>query len=168
MNRVFRTEPGHHVSNNGCHSRSVALQRIAAGWMGSPTRETPWTRHRASSMPSSPAGRIVANWRHRRGLHPGKPLGDALWAPAGCARKAGQTGVKRLVDRGKSRRHGTPQNKANWRTVIATVVFALGPMPSMGAPPELFPPGFGYTLPQVYLLWFAVVWIMYPACRWYG
>jgi uncharacterized membrane protein len=46
--------------------------------------------------------------------------------------------------------------------------FALGPMPSMGAPPELFPPGFGYTLPQVYLLWFAVVWIMYPACRWYG
>jgi uncharacterized membrane protein len=46
--------------------------------------------------------------------------------------------------------------------------FALGPMPSMGAPRELFPPGFGYSLVQVYLFWIAVVLIMYPACLWYS
>jgi len=30
------------------------------------------------------------------------------------------------------------------------------------------PPGWGYALPTVYLVWAAVVIILYPACRWFG
>jgi hypothetical protein len=30
------------------------------------------------------------------------------------------------------------------------------------------PPGWGLTLPLVYLLWVIVVLIMYPLCRWYA
>jgi uncharacterized membrane protein len=46
--------------------------------------------------------------------------------------------------------------------------FALNPAPSMGAPRELFPPGYGYSLPQTYLIWIAVVLMMYPLCIWYS
>jgi hypothetical protein len=30
------------------------------------------------------------------------------------------------------------------------------------------PPGWGYSLPIVYLIWAAVVLALYPLCRWYG
>jgi len=30
------------------------------------------------------------------------------------------------------------------------------------------PPGFGVSLPFVYLIWLGVVALLYPLCRWYG
>ena len=39
---------------------------------------------------------------------------------------------------------------------------ALGPL-SVG-----FPPDFGYNLAIVYLIWFAIVIALYPACRWFA
>jgi len=41
-------------------------------------------------------------------------------------------------------------------------------LPSMGGPAAGFPPDFGYSLGTVYLVWFAVLAIMYPACRWFA
>jgi hypothetical protein len=46
------------------------------------------------------------------------------------------------------------------------VEFLLKPVPSMGGPAELYPPGFGYGLPMVYAIWIAVVAMMYPCCVW--
>jgi uncharacterized membrane protein len=46
--------------------------------------------------------------------------------------------------------------------------FLLFPPPSMGGPQQLFPHNYGFSLPVVYLLWFGVVSIAYPACRWYA
>ena len=46
--------------------------------------------------------------------------------------------------------------------------YLLLPPPSLGGPRELFPPGFGFGLPAVYLAWLAVVGVAYPVCRWYG
>ena len=46
--------------------------------------------------------------------------------------------------------------------------FLLFPPPSIGGPPELFPPNYGFSLPVVYLVWFAVVAIAYPVCRQYA
>ena len=40
--------------------------------------------------------------------------------------------------------------------------------PTFGSPLELFPPGFGYSLPVVYLVWITVVLVAYPLCRWYA
>jgi uncharacterized membrane protein len=34
--------------------------------------------------------------------------------------------------------------------------------------PVTFPPGWGYSLPMVYLLWAVVVVLLYPICRWYA
>jgi hypothetical protein len=31
----------------------------------------------------------------------------------------------------------------------------------------VFPPGFGFGLPGVYLIWIAVVLLLYPMCRWF-
>jgi hypothetical protein len=31
-----------------------------------------------------------------------------------------------------------------------------------------FPPGWGYSLPLVYLVWVVVVVGLYPACRWFA
>ena len=46
--------------------------------------------------------------------------------------------------------------------------FTFLPPPSLGGPRELFPPNFGYSLGVVYLVWFAVIVIMYPICRRYA
>jgi len=34
--------------------------------------------------------------------------------------------------------------------------------------PVTFPPGWGFTLPGVYVLWGLVIVLLYPACRWYA
>lgn len=44
--------------------------------------------------------------------------------------------------------------------------FIFQPVPSMGGPPELFPPQFGYDLWVAYLVWALIVVGLYPACRW--
>jgi uncharacterized membrane protein len=46
----------------------------------------------------------------------------------------------------------------------ASFVFLLHPLPSMGGPPALFPPGFGYPLWTTYLVWIAIVGSLYPLC----
>ncbi len=46
--------------------------------------------------------------------------------------------------------------------------FIFHPLPSMGAPPNLYPPGFGYDLWVAYLVWALIVIGLYPACRWYA
>jgi hypothetical protein len=38
----------------------------------------------------------------------------------------------------------------------------------MGGPAALFPPGFGYGLPAVYVVWLAVLLLMLPVCRWFA
>jgi uncharacterized membrane protein len=40
--------------------------------------------------------------------------------------------------------------------------------PDLGHYPFSAPPGWGYSLPVVYLLWMAVVTAMYPLCRWFA
>ena len=40
--------------------------------------------------------------------------------------------------------------------------------PTFGSPLDLYPPGFGYSLAATYAVWFAVVLISYPLCRWYA
>jgi uncharacterized membrane protein len=47
------------------------------------------------------------------------------------------------------------------------VRFIFNPVPSMGGPRELYPDGFGYDLPAVYLVWALTVAALYPACRWF-
>ena len=46
--------------------------------------------------------------------------------------------------------------------------FLLLPPPSMGSPRELFPASYGYNMWIVYLVWFAVIGMLYPLCRWYA
>jgi uncharacterized membrane protein len=46
--------------------------------------------------------------------------------------------------------------------------FIFHPVPSMGAPPKLYPPDFGYDLWVVYVVWAAIVIGLYPACRWFA
>jgi uncharacterized membrane protein len=46
--------------------------------------------------------------------------------------------------------------------------FALHPLPSMGGPADLYPPDFGFGLGVAYLVWAAIVLLMYPACRWFA
>jgi len=43
-----------------------------------------------------------------------------------------------------------------------------GPLPSMGGAPQSYPPGFGYSLEVVYLVWLLVVITLWPVCRWYS
>lgn len=43
--------------------------------------------------------------------------------------------------------------------------FIWNPPPSMGAPPGLFPSGYGYPLWVVYAVWVAVVLMLFPLCR---
>ena len=40
--------------------------------------------------------------------------------------------------------------------------------PDLGSYPFSPPPGWGYSLPVVYLVWAFVVLMMYPLCRWYA
>jgi hypothetical protein len=40
--------------------------------------------------------------------------------------------------------------------------------PSMNHFPVTFPPGWGFSLPSVYLLWVCVVLSLYPLCHWFA
>jgi uncharacterized membrane protein len=40
--------------------------------------------------------------------------------------------------------------------------------PDLGHYPFSPPPGWGYSLPTIYLIWALVVLVMYPLCRWYA
>jgi hypothetical protein len=40
--------------------------------------------------------------------------------------------------------------------------------PDLGHYPFSAPPGWGYSLPIVYVVWACVVATMYPLCRWYA
>jgi hypothetical protein len=40
--------------------------------------------------------------------------------------------------------------------------------PTLAQYPFTRPPGWGYSLPVVYVLWIAVVLVLYPACRWFS
>ncbi|MGC4055483.1 MAG: heparan-alpha-glucosaminide N-acetyltransferase domain-containing protein [Paludibaculum sp.] len=46
--------------------------------------------------------------------------------------------------------------------------FLFHPLPSMGGPAELYPAGYGYSLPAVYAAWIGLVAALYPVCVWYG
>ncbi len=46
--------------------------------------------------------------------------------------------------------------------------FIFHPVPSMGGPKQLFPPGFGYDLWVAYVAWAAIVIALFPACRWFA
>jgi uncharacterized membrane protein len=46
--------------------------------------------------------------------------------------------------------------------------FLMQPMPSMGGAADLYPPGFGYSLPTVYLVWMTVLALTYPLCAWFS
>lgn len=45
--------------------------------------------------------------------------------------------------------------------------FLLQPLPSMGGSPESYPAGYGLSLGATYLVWIAVVVLMYPLCVWF-
>jgi uncharacterized membrane protein len=46
--------------------------------------------------------------------------------------------------------------------------FLLNPAPAEGAPANGYPPGYGYSLLTVYLVWISVVVLLYPLCVWFG
>jgi uncharacterized membrane protein len=48
------------------------------------------------------------------------------------------------------------------------LAFIFHPVPSMGAPAELYPEQFGYDLWVAYLVWALVVLALYPVCRWFA
>ena len=50
----------------------------------------------------------------------------------------------------------------------ASLAFLFSPVPSMGGARDLFPPGFGYSLPAVYVAWAGVVLALYPLCLWFA
>ncbi len=50
----------------------------------------------------------------------------------------------------------------------AATSFIFHPIPSMGGPAKLFPTDFGWSLTAVYLVWIAVVILLYPLCRWFA
>ena len=50
----------------------------------------------------------------------------------------------------------------------ASLAFLRHPLPSMGGPATLFPAGFGYPLSAAYLVWIAIVLMMYPLCGWFA
>jgi hypothetical protein len=55
---------------------------------------------------------------------------------------------------------------ASWlRYGAAADSFIFNPVPSMGGPAQLFPSNFGWSLTAVYVLWIAVVALLYPLCR---
>jgi hypothetical protein len=43
----------------------------------------------------------------------------------------------------------------------------LTPLPSIGGSKSVYPKDYGYPLWGVYLVWIAVVVLLYPACLWY-
>jgi uncharacterized membrane protein len=48
------------------------------------------------------------------------------------------------------------------------LTFMWQPVPSMGAPPNAFPPDFGYDLWVAYAVWIAIVVGLYPICKWFA
>lgn len=50
----------------------------------------------------------------------------------------------------------------------ASLAWLSLPLPSMGGPTAAFPPGFGYSLWATYLVWIAIVLLIYPLCRWFA
>lgn len=46
--------------------------------------------------------------------------------------------------------------------------FLLLAPPSMGSPQKLFPPDYGYPLWVVYVVWIAMLLLLYPVCRWFA
>jgi uncharacterized membrane protein len=46
--------------------------------------------------------------------------------------------------------------------------FLLLAPPSMGSDGKLFPPNYGYPLWAVYVVWIAVLLLLYPVCRWFA
>ncbi|HYE84870.1 MAG TPA: heparan-alpha-glucosaminide N-acetyltransferase domain-containing protein [Vicinamibacterales bacterium] len=50
----------------------------------------------------------------------------------------------------------------------AALDFMFQPLPSTGGPAQAFPPGFGYDLWVVYVVWVVIVAGLYPACRWFA
>jgi len=48
------------------------------------------------------------------------------------------------------------------------VGFLFTPLPSIGGSADLYPPGFGYSLPVVYAVWISVVVVLYPLCLWFS
>jgi uncharacterized membrane protein len=46
--------------------------------------------------------------------------------------------------------------------------FLLMAPPSMGGDAKLFPPNYGYPLWAVYVVWIAVLLVLYPICRWFA
>ena len=40
--------------------------------------------------------------------------------------------------------------------------------PTLGQFPITKPPGWGYSLPMIYLIWAGVVLVLYPLCRWFA
>ena len=46
--------------------------------------------------------------------------------------------------------------------------FLLIPPPSMGSMRSKFPAGYGYDLWMVYVVWIAVIAMLYPLCRWFA
>jgi uncharacterized membrane protein len=46
--------------------------------------------------------------------------------------------------------------------------FLVKPSRAMGGAPSLYPPGYGYSLGVVYLIWIGVVIALYPVCLWFG
>jgi uncharacterized membrane protein len=55
-----------------------------------------------------------------------------------------------------------------WHYGDFSLAFLSGPFPSMGGPRAAFPADFGWPLWAVYVVWVAVVLLMYPACRWFA
>lgn len=55
---------------------------------------------------------------------------------------------------------------ASWR--YGEAAFLLKPLPSMGGALDSYPSGFGYSLPEVYLIWLLVLALSYPLCRWFA
>jgi hypothetical protein len=38
----------------------------------------------------------------------------------------------------------------------------------MGGAPQMFPPGYGFSLGVVCAVWLALIVMLYPLCRWYA
>jgi uncharacterized membrane protein len=48
------------------------------------------------------------------------------------------------------------------------IAFLWNPLPSLGGDPKLYPSDYGYNLWVVYVLWLAIVALLYPACVWFA
>ena len=48
------------------------------------------------------------------------------------------------------------------------VGIVLNGSPAMGGPRKLFPPGYGWDLWVVYVVWIVAIVLLYPVCRWFA